>query len=68
MLMTQQLARVFEAAIAQHPEDWHMLQKVFVADLDPDRLARQQGEGGGAAREDPHKGLRGRHVGGRFAR
>ena len=39
-LMTQQLAQVFEAAIAQHPEDWHMLQKVFVADLDPGRLAR----------------------------
>jgi phosphatidylinositol dimannoside acyltransferase len=38
--MTQQLAQVFEAAIAKHPEDWHMLQKVFVADLDPDRLPR----------------------------
>jgi KDO2-lipid IV(A) lauroyltransferase len=38
--MTQQLAQVFEAAIARHPEDWHMLQKVFVADLDPDRLPR----------------------------
>jgi lauroyl/myristoyl acyltransferase len=37
--MTQQLARVFEEAIRQHPEDWHMLQKVFVADLDPGRLA-----------------------------
>jgi phosphatidylinositol dimannoside acyltransferase len=37
-LMTQHLARVFEAAIAQHPQDWHMLQKVFVADMDPDRL------------------------------
>ena len=44
-VMTQQLARVFEAAIARHPEDWHMLQKVFVADLDPERLARQQGQG-----------------------
>ncbi len=39
-VMTQQLAQVFEAAIARHPEDWHMLQKVFVADLDPDRLPR----------------------------
>lgn len=68
VLMTQQLARVFETAIAQHPEDWHMLQKVFVADLDPDRLARQQREGGGAAHEDPHEGRRGRHVGGRSAR
>ncbi len=37
--MTQQMARVFEAGIRAHPEDWHMLQKVFVADLDPGRLA-----------------------------
>lgn len=26
--------------ITEHPEDWHMLQKVFVADLDPERYAR----------------------------
>ncbi|MGH3281940.1 MAG: phosphatidylinositol mannoside acyltransferase [Trebonia sp.] len=38
--MTQELARVFEQAIGEHPEDWHMLQKVFVDDLDPERLAR----------------------------
>jgi KDO2-lipid IV(A) lauroyltransferase len=31
--MTQQLARVLEEGIAAHPQDWHMLQKVFVADL-----------------------------------
>ncbi len=37
--MTQEMARIFEAAIRAHPEDWHMLQKVFVADLDPARLA-----------------------------
>jgi KDO2-lipid IV(A) lauroyltransferase len=37
--MTQQMALVFEAGIRAHPEDWHMLQKVFVADLDPGRLA-----------------------------
>jgi lauroyl/myristoyl acyltransferase len=40
--MTQAMARVFEQAIAEHPEDWHMLQKVFVADLDPQRLARSR--------------------------
>ncbi len=39
--MTQQLAAVFEQAIREHPTDWHMLQRVFVADLDPDRLARR---------------------------
>jgi lauroyl/myristoyl acyltransferase len=37
--MTQQVARVFEADIADHPEDWHMLQRVFTADLDLARLA-----------------------------
>ena len=31
--MSQQLARVFETAIAEHPQDWHMLQRVFTADL-----------------------------------
>jgi phosphatidylinositol dimannoside acyltransferase len=37
--MTQELARSFEAGIREHPADWHMLQRVFVADLDPERLA-----------------------------
>jgi lauroyl/myristoyl acyltransferase len=36
--MSQQLARAFETAIAEHPQDWHMLQKVFTADLDPARI------------------------------
>jgi phosphatidylinositol dimannoside acyltransferase len=36
--MTQQLATVFEKGIGEHPEDWHMLQRVFTADLDPARL------------------------------
>ena len=36
--MSQQLAAVWQAGIAEHPEDWHMLQKVFVADLDTTRL------------------------------
>jgi KDO2-lipid IV(A) lauroyltransferase len=40
-VMTQQLATVFEKAIREHPEDWHMLQRIFVADLDPERLARR---------------------------
>jgi lauroyl/myristoyl acyltransferase len=35
--MTQQVATVFEAAIAEHPQDWHMLQRIWVADLDPAR-------------------------------
>jgi lauroyl/myristoyl acyltransferase len=35
--MTQQMARCFEAGIREHPADWHMVQRVFVADLDPAR-------------------------------
>ncbi|WP_017595160.1 phosphatidylinositol mannoside acyltransferase [Nocardiopsis potens] len=31
--MTQGLAGVFQDRIAEHPEDWHMLQRVFTADL-----------------------------------
>ena len=37
-IMSQQLADRFAEAIAEHPEDWHMLQKGFTADLDPARL------------------------------
>ncbi len=36
--MTQQLAFALEKGIAEHPQDWHMLQRVFTADLDPSRL------------------------------
>jgi phosphatidylinositol dimannoside acyltransferase len=32
--MSQALAKRFEEAIADHPQDWHMLQRVFTADLD----------------------------------
>ena len=46
--MTQQLASVFEQGIREHPEDWHMLQRLFVADLDPDRLARRDSRGSAA--------------------
>jgi phosphatidylinositol dimannoside acyltransferase len=43
--MTQAMVRVFEQAISEHPEDWHMLQKVFVNDLDAGRLARSRARG-----------------------
>ncbi|HEU5269733.1 MAG TPA: phosphatidylinositol mannoside acyltransferase, partial [Jatrophihabitans sp.] len=36
---TQRLADVFAERIAAHPADWHMLQKLWLADLDPARLA-----------------------------
>jgi len=48
--MTQELARSFEAGIRKHPADWHMLQRVFVADLDPERLAAAEAR---AAAEEP---------------
>jgi hypothetical protein len=36
--MMQEVAVRFEAGIRAHPQDWHMLQRVFVADLDRARL------------------------------
>jgi len=44
--MTQQLAAVFEQGIREHPQDWHMLQRLFVADLDPDRLDQSRSRNG----------------------
>lgn len=35
--MTQACADVFSGAIREHTQDWHMMQRVFVADLDPAR-------------------------------
>lgn len=37
--MAQACADHLAAGITRQPEDWHMLQKVFVADLDPTRLS-----------------------------
>ncbi|MER8016351.1 phosphatidylinositol mannoside acyltransferase [Streptomyces griseoluteus] len=34
-VMTQALADAFASGIAEHPEDWHMLQRLWLADLDP---------------------------------
>jgi KDO2-lipid IV(A) lauroyltransferase len=36
-VMSQQLADAYAEGIAAHPEDWHMLQKFFLADLDPEK-------------------------------
>ncbi|MBD9732899.1 phosphatidylinositol mannoside acyltransferase [Streptomyces sp. H28] len=35
--MTQALADAFATGIADHPEDWHMLQRLWLKDLDPAR-------------------------------
>jgi phosphatidylinositol dimannoside acyltransferase len=34
-VMTQALADAFATGIAEHPQDWHMLQRLWLADLDP---------------------------------
>lgn len=34
-IMTQGVADAFSSAIRAHPQDWHMLQRVFTADLAP---------------------------------
>lgn len=36
--MTQRVAGRFEEAIAEHPADWHMLQRLWQDDLEPRRL------------------------------
>ena len=40
LAMTQQCADALGAVVREHPEDWHMLQRVFLEDLAEDRLAR----------------------------
>lgn len=34
-VMAQALADAFATGIADHPEDWHMLQRLWIADLEP---------------------------------
>ncbi|MFD7439068.1 phosphatidylinositol mannoside acyltransferase [Streptomyces sp. NPDC059861] len=47
-VMTQALADAFASGIAEHPEDWHMLQRLWLKDLDPAK--------GGPAAPDATKG------------
>lgn len=44
--ITQGIADAFASGIREHPEDWHMMQPVWLADLDPGR-----GAAAGAAAE-----------------
>jgi len=46
---TQSWVDALSVALREHPEDWHMLQKVFVDDLDPDRYARTRAAAGDGA-------------------
>jgi KDO2-lipid IV(A) lauroyltransferase len=48
-IMTQQVARFFEDGIRKHPQDWHMLQRVFTADLDQGRLAAAERRAAGSS-------------------
>ncbi|UNO43694.1 phosphatidylinositol mannoside acyltransferase [Streptomyces sp. MST-110588] len=34
-VMTQEMADAFASGIAEHPQDWHMLQRLWLADLEP---------------------------------
>ncbi|WP_264030396.1 phosphatidylinositol mannoside acyltransferase [Cellulosimicrobium sp. SH8] len=43
---TQGWVDALSVAIHEHPEDWHMLQKVFVDDLDPARYAQTRAAAG----------------------
>jgi KDO2-lipid IV(A) lauroyltransferase len=47
--LTQAWVDDLAAGIAAAPQDWHMLQKVFVADLDPERYARTLAAEGSAS-------------------
>jgi phosphatidylinositol dimannoside acyltransferase len=40
-MMTQAVADALAAGIAEHPTDWHMLQRLWLSDLDQARLAAQ---------------------------
>ncbi|TDE08594.1 phosphatidylinositol mannoside acyltransferase [Jiangella asiatica] len=40
--MTQRIADAFESGIARNPEDWHMTQRMFLADLDANDPRRAQ--------------------------
>jgi KDO2-lipid IV(A) lauroyltransferase len=51
-VMTQALADAFASGIADHPEDWHMLQRLWLADLEP-RRSPADGEGTGTGRSAP---------------
>lgn len=41
--MTQRLADAFADGVAGDPQDWHMLQRVWVDDLDPARTPEAAG-------------------------
>ena len=53
-VMAQQVADAFAEGIAEHPEDWHMLQRLWLADLD----RGPGGPGRGSGVRDRDSGVR----------
>ncbi|GGR20511.1 phosphatidylinositol mannoside acyltransferase [Streptomyces netropsis] len=45
--MTQGMADAFASGIAEHPQDWHMLQRLWLADLEPRTGRADQSSGTG---------------------
>jgi len=55
-VITQRIAHAFEQPIREHSIDWHMMQPVWLADLDPNRGSRGVSEAGpGAHRESSRR-------------
>ncbi len=52
-VMTQALADAFATGIADHPEDWHMLQRLWLADLDPARAPEDREPAQAPGKEAP---------------
>ena len=42
--LTQAWVDEFASMMASKAQDWHMMQRVYVEDLDPERLARARAE------------------------
>ncbi|MEW2524082.1 phosphatidylinositol mannoside acyltransferase [Streptomyces sp. NPDC047071] len=54
--MTQALADAFATGIAEHPQDWHMLQRLWLADLDPAKVPTAAGRAPSARGAQPSQG------------
>ncbi|XDO63981.1 phosphatidylinositol mannoside acyltransferase [Streptomyces sp. RLB1-33] len=58
-VMTQALADAFATGIAEHPEDWHMLQRLWLKDLDPGKDPdNRDSDSGNPGNKDPDNAQR----------
>ncbi|MGH6657801.1 MAG: phosphatidylinositol mannoside acyltransferase [Actinocrinis sp.] len=53
--MCQSLADVFAEKIAEHPSDWHMLQKLWLSDLDPAKAPASQSQS--SSQSEPERAI-----------